>query len=156
MGAHTSMRLADDPLWRARVAFSAALLLLAWLLVRCVRLSRWRWTLGEIGTATPAPDAHSARSVRALAQSVERAAVHLPFAGKCLPQGVALQWRLRLARIPSRLVIAFHLIDRSGDHGFHAWVEHGGEMVLGACDRSVYQPAMTLSQGGATPFADRP
>lgn len=151
------MGLANEGFWRARVALSALFLVAAWLLVRGMRLSRWRWTLGRIDDTSPLPatGSRSTSSAKELAQSVERAAVHLPFAGKCLPQAVALQWRLRLAGIPSRLVIAFHVVDRRADHGYHAWVEHAGMMVIGVCDRSVYQPAMSLSQGAATPIADR-
>lgn len=141
--------------WRGEVAVGVVLICLARLLVRHVRLSRWRWTLGRID----APCASSTRAdgprAEILASAIERAAERLPFDSKCLTRAVALQWRLRMAGIASRLVIAFHTIDRSGGHGFHAWVEQGGEMIIGACDRAVYRPALTLSQGNTAAFAHR-
>jgi hypothetical protein len=142
--------------WRADVALCVVLLAAAVFLIRVVRLSRWRSTLGSLakcpadpGAYTPDPEA------RVLAAVVERAADRFPFAPKCLPRAVALQWRLRLAGIPSDLVIAFHAVDRSGEDGFHAWVEHGGEIVIGQCDRPVYQPVMTLSQGAVATVPGR-
>ena len=149
MRTPSAVRHAHDRYWYLHVAFSALLLAFARLLVRRVSLSRWRWTLGRIITSDrPVCFAPSeARESRVLARSVERADVRLPFESRCLPRAVALQWRLRLAGIPSRLVIAFNKLDRSGEHGFHAWVEQGGTMIIGECDRSLYQPALTLLQG---------
>ena len=137
--------------WRISVAISFAYLLAAALLVRFVELRRWRGTLGAmVSSESASPVPHLDRRARALAVSVERAAVHLPFSTKCLPRAVALQWRLRASKIPSDLVVAFHSVDRTGDHGFHAWVEHAGEMVIGQCDRTVYRPVLRLSQGAVT------
>ena len=141
--------------WRAEVAFGVVLICLARFLVRNVRLSRWRWTLGRIDAASASSDGDDDHRADILASAIERAAERLPFDSKCLPRAVALQWRLRMAGIASRMVIAFHAIDRSGEHGFHAWVEHSGEMIIGACDRAVYRPALTLSQGNTAAFAHR-
>ena len=127
------------------------LLVAAVALIRWVALSRWGWTIGSVrasptnGTTFP-----SDRRASILAACIERAALRLPFATKCLARAVALQWRLRLSGIPSDLVIAFHAIDRTSEDGFHAWVEHDGDMVIGHCDREMYHPVMTLSHGHST------
>jgi hypothetical protein len=142
--------------WRANVALCLALLSIAVFLVRAVRFSRWRSTLGSLAESPPPRASHEPDpAARMLAAVVERAADRLPFATKCLPRAVALQWRLRLAGIPSDLVVAFHAIDRSGEDRFHAWVEHAGEMVIGQCDRTLYRPVMILSQGRPAAVAGR-
>ena len=116
------------------------------MLVRRVSLSRWRWTLGELdGSAIGQDERGPDPRARAFADAVDRASLRLP--SKCLPRAVALQWRLRLAGIPSSLIIAFHLVDRTAEHGFHAWVEQAGKIVIGHCDRDAYRAALTLSQG---------
>jgi hypothetical protein len=136
--------------WRISVATSAVFLVVAAILVRFVELRRWRGTLGAVVSSdASSPVGNIDPRARALAESVERAAVHLPFATKCLPRAVALQWRLAFAGIPSDLVVAFHTVDRTDEHRFHAWIEHAGEMVIGQCDRAVYRPALRLSQGSA-------
>ncbi len=134
--------------WRADVAIGIVSLMLAALLVRGVRLSRWRFTLGHMvkGDSKPATPADEGR-VRYFAESIERASAWLPFPIKCLPKAVALQWRLRVLGIPSRLVVAVHRTDRASAHSFHAWVEHGGTVVIGQCDVQSYQAVLTLSQG---------
>jgi hypothetical protein len=80
-----------------------------------------------------------------LAAAVERAAVQLPMRTKCLARAIAVQWWLRLIGLPSELILAVHRFDRSSDDTFHAWVEHAGEMIIGACDPAVYQRVLTLS-----------
>jgi hypothetical protein len=138
--------------WRAHVAASVILLIVARLLVRHVRLSHWRATLGKITptsdiVSTSAPSGRAPRAARLLASAVERGAELLPFDSKCLPRAAALQWLLRASRMPSHLVIAFHAAERDQEHGFHAWVEQDGHILIGACDRLQYRPAMVLVQG---------
>jgi hypothetical protein len=143
-------KLGYDWPWRFGVAVSSVFLVVAAILVRFVQLSRWRGTLGAMIPSEAASSLAQANPrARSLAGTIERAAVHLPFATKCLPRAVALQWRLRFSGIPSDLVVAFHLADRASEHGFHAWVEHAGEIVIGDCDRAVYRPVLRLSQGAA-------
>ncbi len=122
---------------------------MATILVRRVRLSRWRGTLGSIATTDRTADVQTNTRAILLAAAIERAALRLPVATKCLARAVALQWRLRLSGIPSELVVAFHATDRSGDDGFHAWIEHGGQIIIGHCDRTLYRPVLTLSQSSA-------
>lgn len=90
---------------------------------------------------------------RLLAGCVERAAERLPGTSKCLPKAVALQVLLRLAGIPSRLVIAFHVTDRTGPDAYHAWTEVCGEMLVGECNRAEYRSIMTFDQ--PRPVRDR-
>lgn len=88
-----------------------------------------------------------------LGRCVDKAARRIPGTSKCLPRAVALQWMLRREHIASQLVIAIHNTDRVGEHAFHAWVEQGGQIVIGHCDRTAYSPVMILAQsrwnGGA-------
>lgn len=142
-------------LWLA-VLRAAILLMAARLLVRFVSLARWRSGLGEtcgvgdLQSASPqsGPVAGRADLIRAaqMARCVEKAATRLPGVSRCLPRAVALQWMLRRERIASDLIIAIHNSDRAGEHAFHAWVEHAGQMVIGHCDRSAYSPVMILTQ----------
>ncbi|WP_095012040.1 lasso peptide biosynthesis B2 protein [Tsuneonella mangrovi] len=142
---------------RGRIRTTQAIVALgaAWVLVKTVRLSIWRESLGRsIDPAEPWPvrrpvEAGLADASR-IARHVERAAAWLPFAGKCLPRAVACQWLLQALGIPSRLVIAHHRNDRSGEHAFHAWVEHNGAFVTGECDRADYEPVMAFVQGDAS------
>ena len=62
---------------------------------------------------------------------------------------MALQWMLARRDIPSLLVIAI-LRDRTDadDDEYHAWVEQGGRMIIGQCERTDYQPIIRLRQGG--------
>ena len=116
---------------------AAALLILARLLVSFVRFGRWRGTLGDL-TPTALPDGLSpepqmpGQHDRYLSRVVVRAATRLPFACRCLPRAMALQWMLmRRARHPT-LVIGILPGPRRGSlDDLHAWVELGGEVLIG-------------------------
>lgn len=86
--------------------------------------------------------------VALVARLVERAATKLPGTTKCLPRAMVVQWLLRRRGIASILVIAVHARDRSTEHGYHAWVEHHGDFVIGDCDRAEYRPIMAYRQDG--------
>lgn len=144
--------------WKVRALVGAAALALvaARLLVRYVHFAKWRGSLGHLlqrGTlaeplacvAGPSPKSSITVAAR-FARSVDRAAVLLPGHYKCLPKAVALQWLLQLARMPSSLVIAFHITDRAGPDAYHAWVEVDGTILIGQCDRNTYRPVMVLVQ----------
>lgn len=151
---------------RLQVLRAAAFIAVARLLVRFVPLRIWRATVGEVVPASASgsiadrsrvPAAASAPAViaanseelaqaRWLGRCVDRAATYLPGTSRCLPKAVALHWMLRLRRIPALTVIAFKREDRTGADVYHAWVELNGEMVIGHCDRTVYQPIMILTQ----------
>lgn len=142
------------------VCLSTILLCVARFLVASVRPGWWAVTLGErvvpeVALSQQRSDIDGAddQARRAWAQLaltarlVERAATKLPGITKCLPRAVAVQWLLRSKRIDSILVIAVHASDRSGEHGFHAWVERRGYIVIGDCDRTEYRPIMAYAQG---------
>jgi hypothetical protein len=67
-----------------------------------------------------------------LAAHVEWAARLLPFSTKCLPRAMALSWMLRSRRIDHFVVFAVRppKLRESGD-ALHAWVEIGGERIIG-------------------------
>lgn len=151
---------------RALVGAAALALVAAQILVRFVHFASWRGSLGRLshrGTlAEPAQPlagvsdpSRKSSIIKAscLARSVERATALLPGHYKCLPKAVALQWLLQFARMPSSLVIAFHISDRAGPDAYHAWVEVDGTILIGQCDRQAYRPVMVLDQprniGGA-------
>jgi len=128
-------------------------LLIARLLVRSVKLERWRGWLGELapaGTRGPEHDAHSVtptgREALRVGRAVARGAQVLPSTFKCLPQAAAAQWMLRRRGSDATLVIAVHAVRRAGDDAFHAWVERAGQMIVGHCERSEYRPVLTLRQ----------
>ena len=61
---------------------------------------------------------------------------------------MALQWMLKRRGIPSVLVTAVYKGGLTeGVDRYHAWVEHGGAMIIGHCDKAMYQPLMQLAQG---------
>ena len=137
------------------VTIAMPMLAIAMVLVRVARLLRWRASLGQIrdSTCLVSPPLASSEApltggttARRLAGCVERAVRLAPFRIKCLPQAVATQWMLRLARLPSSLIIAIHVKDRSGDHAYHAWVEHRGDIIIGQCDRDLYRSMMVFDQ----------
>ena len=143
-----SPRLWSDRLGTLRAAFA---LVLARLAVRLFPLKAFAGSLGQINDGT-APDdiflvdADAREAAEWLARRVERASRRLPGTSKCLPKAIALQWALRRENIPSRLIVAAHRADRSGEHAFHAWVEQDGAMLIGHCDSDEYQPVMVFAQ----------
>lgn len=129
---------------RAMIALATARLL-----VTSAPFSVWRRSLGDLveqPTDHAMPTASDRLHARFLARRVERAALRLPGASKCLPRAMALQWLMHRAGLPSRLVIAMHRHDREGDHVYHAWVEAGGEMLVGHCERAEYLPLACFDQ----------
>lgn len=135
---------------RFRTAIAMAQLLLAVALVRFVPMRIWRGYLGSLADPLSIPpqepDAAVLRAASRHTLHVIRAANHFPFTVKCLPQAMVLQWQLRRSRIASNLVIAMLKSGRSAAQDpYHAWVELGGIMILGNCERSDYAVLMTLS-----------
>lgn len=125
-----------------------ALLPLARLLVDLVPIRYWRWTITGKKDQADLPENHGDRERDAiagrLAVHLERAAGRLPVHMKCLPRAVALQWMLRRRGIGSAIVIAIKPGDSRESHDYHAWLERGGTMLIGHCDRTQYRPLMTL------------
>ena len=135
-------------------------ILMAERLIRFRPMSRWRQSLGEVSTQDLA-QGHSIAStsketLREASRHVrrtERAIRRLPYHPKCLPQAMALQWSLKSAGIPSRLIIAMQkdmkaeqdsssALALNDEDRYHAWVELGDVMLIGQCDRASYRPVL--------------
>lgn len=166
----SGMQISRTAKSRLQVLRAASFIAVARFLVRMVPLHVWRASVGEVVAATASASASANSSgdagvgapglvrilqnsdpeklalARWLGRCVDRAAGYLPGTSRCLPRAVALHWMLRLKGIPAQTVIAFKIGDRSGADAYHAWVELDGEMVIGQCDRMVYQPIMILAQ----------
>lgn len=146
---------------RYQVGRAAAFLVVARFAVRFIPLRFWRFSLGTMdepaaqdepsGQDEPAAegscDLAKLRHALMIGRCIDRAGEILPGESRCLPKAVALQWLLRLTGIPSRLVIAFNITDRTGKDAYHAWVERGGEMLVGRCDRASYRRILSFVHG---------
>ena len=111
------------------VLLIAARLLIAWVPFRI-----WRGWLGGRGAPSSSGPLTSGQATLAQrrAAQIERAAWRLPFAAKCLPRAIALSWLLNLAHLPHCVVLAVRPPAFRGDgDDLHAWVEHGGTVILG-------------------------
>ncbi|MFM5932244.1 MAG: lasso peptide biosynthesis B2 protein [Novosphingobium sp.] len=140
-----------DPTHKPRGAFRSrletleamAFLVAARILIGCIRFARWRHLLGAVSTGriTTSP----AWIDRYLARVVDRAASHLPFECLCLPRAMALHWMLHRRGRGSELIFAA-LPDshRGNSDDLHAWVERGGEMLIG----QTAQPHQTVVRFG--------
>ena len=105
------------------------------------RLGAWA------GTVRSGEPADADRLARFWAGRVERAAMRIPGETKCLPKALALRRLLASEGIASRLVIAIHLTEREQAHAYHAWLERGGAMLVGQCDRAEYRVLLELGEG---------
>lgn len=151
------MTFVAKTLSRLKVLRAMAFIVVARFLVRFVRLSAWRGSIGVIVDPEQAlaqdvqalgPEARA--NAGAVAWQVERACGRLPGTSRCLPRAVAFCWLLRRKNIPLVLVIAMHKFDRTGEHAYHAWVEAGGEMLIGHCERDDYHALMAFGAGRPT------
>lgn len=122
-----------------------ALLLLARVLILLVPLRRWR---GSLGRVAPAPSGTSVNIVhRRVVRAVLRATSWLPGDYVCLPRAMAVQWMLRRRGQSSALVFGVLPEHASGDmHALHAWVEVGGEVIVGADPTRTYARGLALVQ----------
>lgn len=150
-------------LWAQRLTVlrCALSLLVARFLVRFIAFSRWRGSLGSVvegqpapGAAWPIPDPAQLREALRIGRCVERAAMRLPGESRCLPQAMALQWAMIRSGIASDLIIAIHAQDREAEHAYHAWVEHGDEILIGHCNPADYRRVLTITQGQGAPAAE--
>lgn len=116
--------------WAARALTVEAMirLLVARLLVALLPFGWWRNRLG----GRPGDGVGDSRLVQRMAAHVERAGWRLAIRTACLPRAMALSWMLRRRRIEHVLAIAVRPQERRGeDDALHAWVCHGGEIMLG-------------------------
>ena len=114
---------------KATALEAAAALLVARLLVKHVRMRRWRRWL--ILVEAPGPDAPKRRLSRRTARILRRIARHAPFSAVCLPQAMALQWMLRRRGVASRLIFGARRSAEDAGLDFHAWLTVGGRCVIG-------------------------
>lgn len=118
--------------WRSRLRTAEAMIALcvAQLLVATIPFKQWRHRLG--GTAAGGASQRLATDAARVAAHVDWAAKLLPFTTKCLPRAMALSWMLRSRAIAHCVVFAVRPAELRGtDDQLHAWVEAGGEIVLG-------------------------
>lgn len=114
---------------RSRTIEAMAELVLARTVIAALPLPRWDRHFALAGT----PTAGQCKAAQRLSAHVRRAGQRLPFAGKCLPQALALSRMLRRRGVPHRLVIAARpATARGGTDDLHAWVAAGDAIVLGA------------------------
>lgn len=106
--------------------------MLSWaqLLVFFIPFGRWRRTLGC--PADPGDRSADLHEARRLAADIEWAAKRLPRDAKCLPRAMALSWMMRRRQLGHEVVIAVRPSgSRSSPDALHAWIEAGGEKILG-------------------------
>jgi len=115
------------------------------LMVAALPFDRWRDTLG--GTSKGG----SIEAACRFAGHVDWAARLLPFSTKCLPRAMALSWILRSRGIGHCVVFAVRPAElRGADDQLHAWVEIGGETILGDLP-GPWIEALRMGNGRAQP-----
>jgi Transglutaminase-like superfamily len=131
---------------RARVAEAMILLIGARLLVRFVPMRHWRGSLGRVGggdITSVAPARDDRRAIRAIIRVTQRLPIEMP----CLPRAMAAQWMLARRGTPSALVFGILPEQARGDiHALHAWVEVGGQIVIGNDPGRAYHRCLVLVQ----------
>ena len=100
--------------------------------VRLVRLERWKDTLRAPNNSRQ-PASADFRTVKELAQAVERAAEIIPGRYVCLPKALACHWMAKRRRISTAVVFGIAARPSDGSaRALHAWIEHNGTPVLDA------------------------
>ena len=116
--------------WLVRLTTIEAMAALAFARLAIAVIPMRAWT-GHLGKGAAAPSGNRAEALR-LAARVNRAAMRLPFAVKCLPRAMALSLMLGRRGIAHRMVIAARPAgQRQGTDALHAWVEVEQQVVLG-------------------------
>ena len=119
--------------FRALPGCERKLLLRAVLLVAAARIALWtlpfRWVRSVVGRRRPVAPELAAIRVSRLSWAVQAAARRIPGAS-CLTQALALQYLMSRAGQVAEVHIG---VAKGSERGFesHAWVEHGGAIVLG-------------------------
>ena len=124
------------------------LLLRAIALVAVVRIALWtlpfRWVRLVVGRKRAVSPELATIRVEHLAWAVQAAARRIPGAS-CLTQAISLQYLMTLAGHDAEVHIG---VAKDAARGFqaHAWVEHGGAILLGDDgDLGRYAPMLALS-----------
>ena len=128
------------------------LLLRSVLLVAAVRIALWtlpfRWVRLVVGERRAVSPGLTAIPVKRLTWAVQAAARRIPGAS-CLTQAFALQYLMGRAGHGAEVHIG---VAKDAARGFeaHAWVEHGGAVVLGDDgELERYAPVLALAPVGA-------
>ena len=127
------------------IAVEAALLSgLVDVAIRCARLPTIVFVLeGLPRTRTPAPMARAAR-IAWIAEGVTR---RMGMDATCLKRSLVTYALLRRRRVDASLVIAH----RVRPFEAHAWIEHAGQVVCGADDRTTFHELWRAPAAGACP-----
>jgi hypothetical protein len=127
------------------------LLARAGLAVAAVRVALWllpfRWLCERASAAPAALRRPGELPARKLAWAVDVVARRIPGAS-CLTQALALQWLLVRQGERSRIHVGVSRSDPRGLHS-HAWVEVGGEVLIGGEGLEGLMPIYALPREGA-------
>jgi hypothetical protein len=122
-----------------------------WLLVACIRLGLWvmpfavvRRLVSRWGRRTARRRRPGQRHPEALVRAVRRVGRFVPRAS-CLTQALAAEVLLSRAGHTPRLRIGLRH-DEAGALRAHAWVENGGEVVLGDREVERFTPLPALER----------
>lgn len=129
--------MADKPSLALRAeAWTALAVLRAGLWVAPFRLWRDRFAGVLSEPAAPAPEELAV--ARRMTQAVAQAARRVPRA-TCLVQALALRWMLRRRDIGCDLRVGVSRSER-GEFEAHAWIECGGELLIGGGPAARFTP----------------
>ena len=121
------MRLTTSKM--AALCAAACALAVARLTLVCDQGSAVRWARRGCVNEAPLLGVRQLKRRDTLAWAVVALGSRRLVGASCLEQSLALTNMLRLARIPGRLVIG---VSRRAEFHAHAWVESGGDVILGA------------------------
>ncbi|HYJ80996.1 MAG TPA: lasso peptide biosynthesis B2 protein [Longimicrobiaceae bacterium] len=101
-------------------------------LVVAFRIALWTLPASRVLAAAPRPrarPAHAGIAPERIARLVRAGARRIP-AASCLTRALAARWLLAEAAQPSTLHFG-HRRDHRGRFAAHAWLEHGGQVLIG-------------------------
>ena len=130
--------------WLQRSPVERRLLLRAWLLLGLIRAALWLLPFRVVhGLLLRPPLTAGWASIEQIGWAVAVASVYIPFAS-CLPQALAAQALLLRHGYPADLRIG--VARDQGRLEAHAWVESGGQIVIGGSTSSLarYTPLPTF------------
>ena len=132
---------------KAMAVEAAACLAVARFLVVFVRLRRWRHRVSTLSTTLeerpPVPDL-----AWKVSWVVRRVAEVVPFTAVCLQQAIAAQWMLQWRGVASQLTVGVRRESEASRAAaesnpprrlsYHAWLQIGGECVIGCKEVGTY------------------
>jgi hypothetical protein len=115
-----------------------------WLLAARACLVFWPGRALAWRTGTVRPEKAPGETAEQLALAVQRTARRLPFRPTCLEQALALERLLHAAGLDAAVVLGVRRVGRALDA--HAWIEHQGQILLGATPAGLYSPLHRTTQ----------